>query len=75
MGNVMTVMVANNKKAYVQLVMQDGSVASIRDVPNEKVDGVLSRARLKFWGLKAVSEGLNAFSWLPSRSHLVVENG
>jgi hypothetical protein len=69
-GLLNSVLIARNGMAHVQIVLDAGSLVSVRDVPSNKVESLTKGARLKMWGLKSLSVDANSYSWVTNRSFI-----
>jgi len=69
-GLLNSVLVARNGLAHVQILLDNGSLVSVRDVPSTKVEGLTQGMRLKMWGLRSLSVDANSYCWVTNRSSI-----
>ena len=68
-------LLARNGLAYISIDIGENELASVRDIPNNLLEGCLTGSRCRVWGLKTVSTEDRAYSWVKNRSQLfVIEN-
>ena len=68
-------LLARNGLVYISIDIGENELASVRDIPNNLLEGCLTGSRCRVWGLKTVSTEDRAYSWVKNRSQLfVIEN-
>ena len=68
-------LLARNGLAYISIDIGENELASVRDIPNNLLEGCLTGSRCRVWGLKTVSTEDRAYAWVKNRSQLfVIEN-
>jgi hypothetical protein len=54
--------------AYVQILLNNGIVVSVRDMPSNRVAGLTVGLPIKIWGLRSLSGEADSFYWVTNRS-------
>jgi phage tail protein X len=67
-GRLESFLIARNGLAYVQILLNNGIVVSVRDMPSNRVAGLTVGLPIKIWGLRSLSGEADSFYWVTNRS-------
>lgn len=65
--------VSANGMGSLKMLIDDARLVSIRDVPQEFLNGIREGGVARIWGLRKLPRAENAYSWIDYRSKIFLD--